>query len=151
MRLAGSGTAGFTLLELLLAIAIIGILSAISAPFYQSFVQRDDLDLTTQQLVAALRRAQSYARVGNGDSAWSVEIDIPNTDIVLFKGTNFAGRNTNFDETTDIPGSITPTGLSEIQFAKFTSLPNTTGTFTLTSSTGDVDTVTVNAQGMVQD
>jgi hypothetical protein len=111
-------------------------------------VRRNDLDLTAQQLASSLRRAQSYARVGDSDSAWSVEVAGGN--VTLFKGTSYGSRDTNYDEANAIQGSITPTGLSEIQFAKFTSAPNTTGTFTLTSTTGDVRTVTVNAQGMVQ-
>jgi type II secretory pathway pseudopilin PulG len=136
-------------MELLLSITIIGILAGLSAPFYETFVRRNDLDITTQQLSSALRRAQSYARVGDMDSAWSVEIAGGN--ITLFKGTSYGSRDTNYDESTDIPDSITPSGISEVQFAKFTSLPNATGTFTLTSSTNDVRTVVVNAQGMVQE
>ena len=148
MRPAAPRQAGFTLMELLLSIAIIGILAGISAPFYQSFVQRNDLDIATQQLVSSLRRAQSYARVGDSDSAWSVEITGGN--VILFKGVTYGTRDANYDEANALPGSITPSGLSEIQFAKFTSTPNTTGAITLTSSTSDVRTVTVNAQGMVQ-
>ncbi len=140
--------AGFTLVEMLLSVTIIGMLAGITAPLYQSFVQRNDLDITTQLLANTIRRAESYARTGNGDSAWSVEVPAGG-DITLFKGTNYGSRNTAFDEFVDIPSSITSSGLTEVQFTKFTGMPNTTGNFTLTSTTNDVRTVTVNAKGMV--
>ncbi|HSW65631.1 MAG TPA: type II secretion system protein [Bacillota bacterium] len=140
--------AGFTLLEMLMSVAIIGMLAGITAPLYQSFVQRNDLDITTQLLASTIRRAESYARAGNGDSAWSVEVPVGG-DITLFKGTSYGSRNTAFDEIVDIPASITSSGLTEIRFTKFTATPNTTGSFTLTSTTNDVGTVSVNAEGTV--
>lgn len=139
--------AGFTLVEILLSVVIISVLTGISVPVYESFVRRNDLDLTTQQLAVILRRAESYARAVNTDNPWSVEIQ--SSGITLFQGTNFGSRNTAYDETLSIPGSVTVSGLAEVQFAKFTAYPNTTGSITLTSTTNDTRTVTVNAKGMV--
>jgi prepilin-type N-terminal cleavage/methylation domain-containing protein len=142
-----SREAGFTLVELLLSVVIIGLLTGLSLPVYESFVRRNDLDLAGQNLAMALRRAETYARASNYDSAWSVEIQT--SGITLFQGVTFASRNTAYDETVTIPGSITPSGLGEIQFTKFSAAPNTTGTITLTSSTNDTRTVTINAKGAV--
>jgi len=139
--------AGFTLVEILLSVVIIGMLTALSVPVYESFVRRNDLDLTTQQLASILRRAETYARAVSTDTVWGVEVQ--SSTITLFQGTSFATRNTAYDETLSIPGSVTMSGLTEVQFAKFTALPNTTGNITLTSTTNDTRTVTVNAKGMV--
>ena len=139
--------AGFTLIEMLLSVAIIGMLVGMSMPVYESFVRRNDLDLTTQTTAALIRRAAMYARTLNGDSSWSVEFQT--STITLFKGTDFAGRTTSFDETISVPGSITVGGLGEVQFTKFTGAPNTTGSVTLTSSLGDVKTVTVGTKGVI--
>ncbi|MGF7228744.1 MAG: pilus assembly FimT family protein [Candidatus Saccharibacteria bacterium] len=139
--------AGFTLVELLLSVAIITILTGVSLPVYESFVRRNDLDLTTQSIAFILRRAETYARAVNRDSVWSVEIQA--SKVTLFQGTVFASRNTAFDETLSIPGSVTVGGLAEVQFAKMTALPNTTGSITLASTTNDTRTITVNAKGMV--
>ena len=139
--------AGFTLMEVLLSMAIISILVGLSMPFYESFVRRNDLGLATQTVSAMLRRAETYARAANGDANWSVEVQ--STSLILFQGTNFAGRNTGFDETLTLPGSVTASGLSEVQFTKLTAIPNTTGTITLTSNLSDTRTITVNAKGMV--
>jgi len=139
---------GFTLVELLLSVTIIGMLAGLSAPVYNEFMVRNDLDVTTQEVTAALRRAQTYARAMNGDSAWSVEIQ--SSAATLFKGTNFAGRNSNYDETVSLPSTITISGLTEVQFAKLTGAPNTAGDITFTSNANDARTMTINAKGMVQ-
>ncbi len=138
---------GFTLVEMLLSVTIISILVGASLPVYESFVRRNDLDLTTQSVVALIRRAEAYARTMYGDTAWSVELQ-PST-VTLFAGTNFAGRNTGLDETMSVPASIALSGLGEIQFTKLSAVPNTTGTVTLSSTTNDTRTISVNAKGMV--
>jgi prepilin-type N-terminal cleavage/methylation domain-containing protein len=138
---------GFTLVEVLLSMAIIGTLAGLSLPVYESFVRRNDLDLAAQQLAASLRRAETYARSVKQDAAWSVRIEP--TSVVLYQGTNFGGRDTAFDETFTLPGSITTGGLSEIQFAKWSATPSSTGNITLTSSVNETRTIAVNAKGMV--
>ncbi len=138
---------GFTLIEMMLSLTIIGMLVGLSVPVYSSFLLRNDVNIGAQQVAEALRRAQVYARGMNSDSSWSVEIQ--STAVTLFKGTNFAGRNTNYDEVITLPGSITASGLSEVQFAKLTGMPSKSGTVTLTTSISETKTVAINAEGMV--
>lgn len=141
-----NGERGFSLLEVLLSMAIIGVLAGVSLPIYNSFVVRNDLDLTTQQVANILRRAQTYARGMKDDSGWGVRIQ--SSSVTLYKGSSFTGRNTNFDEILALSSS-TATGLGDVQFAKLTAAPNTTGSITLTSNANDIRTVTLNAKGVV--
>jgi hypothetical protein len=69
--------------------------------------------------------------------------------VTVFKGASYAGRAAGFDETINLPGSVTATGLSEVTFSKLSATPNTTGSLTLSSTTNDTRTVTINAKGMV--
>jgi prepilin-type N-terminal cleavage/methylation domain-containing protein len=138
---------GFTLIELLLSVAILTLITGLSLPLYESFVRRNDLDLTTQSIAAAIRRAETYARGARGDSAWGIEIQA--SSIVLFKGTTFSTRDTGFDEAVTLPASVTSSGMSELTFSKLSGTPNTTGTLNLQSTTNTTRTITVNAEGMV--
>lgn len=138
---------GFTLVEVLISVAIIGMLTAISLPVSELFVRRNDLDIAAQNLVSTLRRAQTYARSVNHDSDWSVKVQ--QSSVTLFRGTNFGSRNTDYDETFNLVGTITPTGLAEVQFTKLNATPNTAGTITLSSTTNDIRTITINAKGAV--
>ncbi len=138
---------GFTLIELLLSVTIIAMLAGLSLPVYETFARRNDLDLTAQNIVGAVRRAQVYARGNNYDSSWGVKFQTGNA--TLYRGTSYATRTTGFDETITIPGNVSATGLDDIQFAKLTGAPNTTGTLTLTSTTNDTRAITLNAEGMV--
>lgn len=139
--------AGFTLLELLTSVAILTIVAGLSLPVYQSFVGRNDLDLSVQTVTSMIRRAETYARSGKTDTSWSVAIQ--SGVVTIFQGTSYVTRNTAYDETYDLPDSVTPSGLSEIQFSELKAAPNTTGTITLTSNTNDTRTLTLNAKGMV--
>lgn len=53
---------GFTILEVLVAIVIIGILSAIVGPSWLSFVNRQQLSKANDEVLAALQEAQSKAK-----------------------------------------------------------------------------------------
>lgn len=138
---------GFTLIELLLSVTILTLLVGLSLPVYESFVRRNDLDLTTQSAVSMIRRAQTYARGVDEDSIWGVRFQ--SSSISLFKGTSYAARDINFDETLLLPSSMTISGTTEITFAKLSGIPSQTGTVTLASSINDTRTVMVNAEGMV--
>ena len=135
------------MVEVMLSLAIIAALAGISAPIYQSFQVRNDLDIAGVTIAQSLRRAQVLSEAVDGDTTWGV--DIRSGSITLYKGASYATRDTTFDELFDMPTSITPSGLSGIVFAKFTGLPQTTGTVTLTSNANETRTITVNSKGSV--
>lgn len=138
---------GFTLIEVMLSVAAIGIIAGISVPVYQSFQVRNDLDIATTETVHSIRRAQVLSQAVDGDTGWGIKIQ--SGSLTVFKGTSYATRDTTYDELFDMSTSTTPTGVSEIVFEKFTGLPETTGTITLTSNTNETRTITINAKGTV--
>jgi len=144
-----SSSLGFTLIELMLSIAILGVLTALSLPVYASFSNRNSLDLATQNVVSLLRRAETYSRGAKLDTQWGVEIQTGQA--TLFKGSSFATRNTAYDEVVTASPSVGLSGLGEVLFSKLSGLPTSTGTITATSanSASDTRTITINAKGVI--
>lgn len=138
---------GFTLMEVILVLAMLVLLLSLGLPFYQRYQNRNDLDLATISVAQNLRRAQSLARAVDANSAWGVAVQ--SGKIILFQGSSYASRNTNYDEVMNIPLSLIPSNITEIVFAKFTGLPLSSGTMTLTSETiNEVKNITINSKGM---
>lgn len=139
--------AGFTLLEMLLVVALVAILAAASTPVLQSFLNRNELDIATNVMADKVYRAGVLARGVSGDSAWGVYAT--SSQIVLFQGSSYAARNTSFDEVTTIASSITLGGSSEYVFSKMTGDPVSVGTTTFTSINNETRTVVVGERGVV--
>lgn len=141
---------GFTLIEALISVAAIALIAGIGIPVYLSFSTRNDLSLTATTLVQNYRRAQVLSEASDGDSSWGVRV--ASNTITLFKGASFATRDVIYDEENAFPVSITSSGLTEVVFAKFTGLPLSIGTTTLTLvATGDTRTVALNTYGTISD
>ncbi len=138
---------GFTLIEVLLSIALIALITGIGIPVYQTFQVRNDLDIATVSVAQSLRRAQTLAGAVDGDMSWGVQIQ--SGSMTLFKGASYGARDTTYDEAFQVPTSITPSGVQEIVFTKFTGIPQATGTIILTSSTNETRAITINTKGMV--
>jgi prepilin-type N-terminal cleavage/methylation domain-containing protein len=138
--------AGFTLLEVLLSIALIAILSGIGVPIYQSFQNRNDLDIAATTIAQSIRRAQILSQAVDGDVAWGVYVSGGN--IVIFRGASYATRDSIYDEIFDLSTTITPSGISEINFDKLTGVTQDSGTLILTNF-NDSRTITINEKGMV--
>ncbi|MEK7106808.1 MAG: prepilin-type N-terminal cleavage/methylation domain-containing protein [Patescibacteria group bacterium] len=142
-----SRLSGFTLVELMLTITLVTVLAGLSIPLYQSFQVKNATDIAANTLAQTFRRAQIISRASDGDTSWGVKAQ--NGSIVLFKGASYSGRDTTFDEIFNLPSTITPSGATEIVYTKFTGIPQATGTITLTASTGDIRTLTINSKGTV--
>lgn len=137
---------GFTLIEVLISLALIMLIMAISVPLYQSFQIRNDLSIAINTTAHMLRRAQLLSQAVDIDS-WGVYIQ--NGRLTLFRGPSFASRNPDFDELVELPSISLASGLSEIVFSKFSGKPQTIGTISLTSTNNEISTLNINEEGII--
>jgi prepilin-type N-terminal cleavage/methylation domain-containing protein len=138
---------GFTLVEIIVAVAIFLLLFAASDTLFRSFRGSADMDLAVSGTVQALRHAQANAQNGLGDSAWGLKISSERA--VIFKGSSYDSREAGSDQLLEYPFSVTVTEKDEIIFAKLTGLPDGGGGKITIGRNGDVRNITVNAKGTV--
>lgn len=139
---------GFTLIEVLLSVALLSVLSALSMPVYVDSVKRNDVHIAADTVTQTLRRAQALSRASQGDSEWGVHVAAG--AITLYRGTDYnLDRDAGFEETFEVPEHVIFSGASDIAFGKLTGEPQTTGTITSTSGPTSIS-VTMNSKGMVE-
>lgn len=139
---------GISLLEVLLSIALIGILAVLSVSVYQKLQVRNDLSNASATTAQSLRRAQILSQAVDGDSPWGVKVI--SGSIIIFKGSSYAARDANFDEVNSIPDNIVFSGISELVFSKLDGLPSSAGAITLTNVHNESSNLTINSRGMVE-
>lgn len=120
---------GFTLNELIIVVAIFVLMSALSLPYLGDFYRNENIGAHCKNLRQTMYRASYRAIAGERYQKWGVKIN--SDSYVLFAGPDYASRLTQFDETHDIPNTMTLTGISEVQFTKFNGEPNVTGTISI--------------------
>lgn len=138
---------GFTLIEMLLVVALIALLGLVSVPVYMTVQNRNDLDLQKSILVQSLRRAEVLSSSMKEDSAWGVYID--GSKMVIFKGSSYSFRDSAFDEEFLIPASVSVEGIKEVVFEKLTGEPNPTGDITLISNINESRIISINEKGSI--
>lgn len=138
---------GFTLLEVLLVVAIMAVILSASVPVYRTLVVRNDAELTASLVAQTMRRAQILSQGQNGDQTWGVHIS--GGIMTLFRGASFAVRDVAWDEEIILPKSVSTSGLADVVFAKLTGLPDEVGTVTITGDGAVSKTVVVSAGGLV--
>ncbi|AFZ56440.1 prepilin-type N-terminal cleavage/methylation domain-containing protein [Anabaena cylindrica FACHB-243] len=89
--------AGFTLIELLVVILMIGVLSAIVAPSWQGFVNRQRLNKAYEGVLSALQQAQTSAK--NSKLNYSASFRVNSTsniaEYVIYQGTTLPSSGWN--------------------------------------------------------
>ncbi len=138
---------GFTIIEMLLVVAIMSVLTAVSAPLYLNLSNSNQLDAATNLIVQDLYQAQTHSRNQSQDSGWGVAVN--GQVITLFSGTSYASRNVANDVNYTVPTAITLSGSSQVVYSKLYGLPTTNGSFSLVGG-GKASTVTVNSKGTVE-
>ena len=139
---------GFTLIEVLLSVSLIAVMAGISIPFYQTFQNRNNLDVASNTIAQTARRAQLLAQANDSDSVWSIYIE-PGY-LTLFKGDTTSTRDTEYDERFEISSGITATGDLMIVFDKVTGKPDNAKTIILTSTTNETRTISINTKGIIE-
>jgi len=136
---------GLSLIELLLVIAIVAILGAITIPFTSSWISKSAVADKTNEVVSFLRSAQSGSISGKAGGPWGVKTEA--TKAILFQGSTYAGRNTTYDQVITFPSVITATN-AEVVFDTLSGNPANAVTITV-SSTRKTKTISVSATGTI--
>lgn len=148
---------GFTLLEMLLVIAVIGVLFAVSAGFYRGVVRDVEVKDASRALIYDMKRAQANAIAGIDGYKWGVRIVNSAEDyyIVFETPTNFASASTSIESTTTLPSGVifvdpSESGAKEILFSKATGAPASVASATLgTSISSYTQSITITQNGNI--
>jgi Tfp pilus assembly major pilin PilA len=113
---------GFSLIELLIIIGILVVLVAMSLPVYTQYLVRSDLGIAAQLINQGLARARLLAVSGQQADSWGLA-----ASGVVFRGSNYALRDPQYDELFTIPEHVTATGITVVIFEELTGRPSQTG------------------------
>ncbi len=143
---------GFTVIEVIIAVALLLSAAALSVPFMSSTLSRNELDVALQRAVDMLNEARSSAFNGLGGGEFGVRFE--SGAVVFFSGDTYSAvdpDNVDFI----LPGFVSITdisisgGGSEIVFESVSGAPTQTGSVEFTDSSGETKTVSVNTHGTV--
>jgi prepilin-type N-terminal cleavage/methylation domain-containing protein len=139
-------TPGFTLIEIMLVVAAIGIMGGSLMLVSRPLIISNDLEIAAELISQAARTAQLNSQAVAGDVSWGIRID--SGRLTVFAGSSYAGRQIELDENFDLPGEIALTGINEVVFSKFSGEPDQTGDINLLAQ-GQTKTLTLNAKGII--
>jgi prepilin-type N-terminal cleavage/methylation domain-containing protein len=144
---------GFTIIEVLIAIAIIGVLASLTIAYFNSFLSRNELKNESIKIVDALRRARGQSMAGQSDSQWGVHFE--SNKYVLFQGNTFTA-NDSFNEETTLAEVLTISSInlngggSNVVFSKINGETTQFGTTTIQNDIGETKNIVINAYGNVE-
>jgi prepilin-type N-terminal cleavage/methylation domain-containing protein len=160
---SGMAQPGFSLLETLVAVAMLSALTLLVAPLVSDQLSRGDNQRYAAEAVDALREAQANVMSGKNNARYGVHFE--STKFVLFQGSTYSGGDSNnvthamTADTTVTAISLSPggsctlstgSGNCDVHFSSRKGVPTESGTITFTTSGSTVRTVTVNAAGMTE-
>lgn len=127
-RLASRNEAGFTLIELVITVVIIGILTAVAIPAYGNMQEKARFVTTQSQLKSVVKMVEVYkAKYG----------EYPKTELWSYQGNDPNGSNRN----SYIPGLV-PEFIKELPIA-----PNNDGQFVYNSDGQNYKIIRYNGEG----
>jgi prepilin-type N-terminal cleavage/methylation domain-containing protein len=128
---------GFTLIEILLSVALISLIAGFLVPIEHTLLVRNRLSEATATVTNAVRTAGFKARIGDENSTWGVWIGT--SEIIVYKGVSFPLRDINRDESFELPAGIgiTIQPSADIAFQKLTGKPKADTTILISNDSGE--------------
>ena len=140
---------GFTIIELLVVVALVTIIGLTSVPFLSRFFLQNAVTNTYDQLAGELRKAQTYAMEGKQNGPWGVYLNTSSNPykIILYQGTDKGHIVKTFD-TFIVNANVAITGFTDVNFAQVTGTTSAAVTITIKGN-NTIKTITVSTQGVV--
>jgi|GEM_PF-878054 len=157
IRLSRSSFAGFTLIEVVIVLAVITVVSLITAPLGIQFYDGQTITGAQGRLGDALTRARSQSVVQENDIQYGVCLigsGNSTSTYVLYAGAAGSACVTHNNPTDELStvndGTVItfPGSATEINFAKHTGIPSATGTISIVWN-GYTRTLTVDSLGTI--
>lgn len=107
---------GFTLLEMVLTISLLGIITVSGFGIYTSFLERTKVNSQSEEIQSAIRTAKVFTDTGKAGSGWGV--NITTTEIIVYAGSDFNSRDISLDLIFNRTSNLQISGDTNINFAK---------------------------------
>ncbi|MDP4009094.1 MAG: type II secretion system protein, partial [bacterium] len=145
----------FTLIEILIAFAIVSILLGIGMVSLRSFQAQADIHRGTQEVLSVLRLAQNKTVASEDARSYGVFFDEVG-NFTLFQGSSYETRTISFDIMYQLPSSVAFSSISlgegkEVVFSRVTGGAIPGGFFSLQSRTRPLlqETITISEAGVL--
>ncbi len=142
----------FTLIEVLIVVAIVGILAAISVNGFGAFATRSGADASARVVLSALEEARARTLSAEGGTSYGVHFG--STTVTVFAGETYDAGDTSNEVRTlrraEISSVSLTGGANTIVFARLIGTASATGTVTVVQSV-DVTlsrTITIHESGL---
>ena len=144
---------GMSVIELLIAVAVLGILFSIILPQFSKIRENQVLKAATSNILSSLNKAQSQTFASINSSSYGVHFQ--SDKVIIFKGAVYSATDANNEIMEIIEpariSNVTLSGISgtsgNVYFNRLSGTPNTTGTITVaTSSYSKI--ITISATGV---
>lgn len=147
---------GVTLIEIILVIAVLVIVVSGTFTIFSSFITNTYVDDTAQEIIYALRKANTNTIARFYDLRWGVYFNDTASSFTFFAGDNYAARNIQYDAVTNLPASVTFSQISfngggkEVVFRKIAGDTTQYGSLKVRSTGGQERTITINQLGQIE-
>ena len=135
---------GFALIEILLVIAMLGVITGMGIPLYRDYQIRSDLNLASEQISQGMGRAKILSQSGKEDTEWGFYVP----GGVLFHGKTYATRDPEDDMVYPMPSTVSFSGITEVSFSKLDGTPSSTGSVVVKSLKNEQQAITVSLTQM---
>ena len=148
---------GFTFLELVIVMAIGLVLVGFGSQIYGNLQPSTQISRISSEILQATRTAKSKSVARENNAAHGIFFDTTANSFTLYQGATYATRNSSFDLTTTLGGSLSLTtaltgsgDADDVNFSTGLGTPNKTGTITVTHDTVGTKTISINSLGLIE-